>query len=152
MTLCSIFVICYSGIAAICAMYTAYNLLLTLRVHWSEAGARAFGCLVVACLAMPAHFAMPARQRLVVVPCHACAPVLLLLDVHRRGAGSGFPVVYCEYFAVVHVRADALLDELPLVGGVCASVCQRLCATTTVALVNKCHAPLQALCMCHYII
>ena len=97
MTLCSIFVICYSGIAAICAMYTAYNLLLTLRVHWCEAGARAFGCLVVACLAMPAHFAMPAHQRLVVVPCHACAPVLLLLDVHRRGAGSGFPVVYCEY-------------------------------------------------------
>ena len=52
MTLCSIFVICYSGIAAICAMYTACNLLLTLRVHWCEAGARAFGCLVVACLAM----------------------------------------------------------------------------------------------------
>lgn len=57
MTLCSIFVICYSGIAAICAMYTAYNLLLTLRVHWCEGGARAFGCLVVACLAMPANLA-----------------------------------------------------------------------------------------------
>ena len=57
MTLCSVFVICYIGIAAICAMYTAYNLLLTLRVHWCEGGARAFGCLVVARLAMPANLA-----------------------------------------------------------------------------------------------
>ena len=40
-----------------CHVYTAYNLLLTLRVHWCEAGARAFGRLVVACLATPEHLA-----------------------------------------------------------------------------------------------
>ena len=101
-------------------MHTAYNLLLALRVHWCEGGARAFGCLVVACLAMPANLARELHYNLPPSGSSARTQVLqqLFMPMQQRARVCEEEMRKCEADALSRgitfelVNHDWVLSEL----------------------------------------